>query len=209
MSHMQSDEKWRPFDKQHKTEVMGIVNVTPDSFSDGGAYNTVVSAVDHALALVNDGADILDIGGESTRPGADYVDEAEETNRVVPVIEALVEKTDRPVSIDTYKSKTAEAAVNAGASIINDVWGGLYDPEILDVAAATKAKLIITHNRKDRNYTDFMTDVCEDLRRQIEAAKKRGVQKEQIILDPGVGFAKSPAQNIEVIRHLDDIAVWG
>ncbi|MDZ5713816.1 dihydropteroate synthase [Jeotgalibacillus haloalkalitolerans] len=192
-----------------KTYVMGILNTTPDSFSDGGRFNTVDAAVAHAKQMAEDGADIIDIGGESTRPGYTPVSVEEEIERVVPVIEAVRREVDLPISIDTFKAQTAEAAVKAGAQIINDIWGAKYDPAIADVAAKHNVPIILMHNREKRDYEHFLTDVMRDLEESISIAKSAGVTDEQIILDPGVGFAKSFEQNVEVTREVDRIVAMG
>ncbi|WP_226647387.1 dihydropteroate synthase [Mesobacillus subterraneus] len=192
-----------------KTLIMGILNVTPDSFSDGGKYNHLENAVTHAKQMIADGADILDIGGESTRPGHERISEEEEINRVVPAIEAISREIRVPISIDTYKSKVAKSAVDAGAAIINDIWGAKEDPEIADVAAETGVPIILMHNRNDRNYSNFIRDVLNDLYESISIAKKAGVSDEQIILDPGIGFAKDLKENLEMMRHLDTLVSLG
>lgn len=192
-----------------RTKVMGILNVTPDSFSDGGRYNRLDAAVDRAHELVKAGADLIDIGGESTRPGYTPVPAEEEMERVIPIIEAITARMDVPISIDTYKAKTAKAAVNAGAAIINDVWGAKADPEMATVAAALAVPIILMHNRENMNYHSFMEDVKADLQESIDICVRAGVQKEQIWLDPGVGFAKTYEQNLEVIRELDQIVEMG
>lgn len=196
-------------DYADKTLIMGILNVTPDSFSDGGKYNHLENAVGHARQMIEDGADILDIGGESTRPGHKPVPAGEEISRVVPAIEAINKEIDVPISIDTYKAEVAKRAVQAGASIINDVWGAKADPEIADVAAETGVPIILMHNRKERNYTNFIRDVLNDLYESITIAKKAGVADDQIILDPGIGFAKSLTENIEMMRNLDTLVSLG
>jgi dihydropteroate synthase len=194
-----------------RTLIMGIVNVTPDSFSDGGKYNSVEQAVAHAKRLIAEGADLLDIGGESTRPGHESVSEEEELRRVIPVIERLRhEQLGVPISVDTYKAAVADAAMRSGAHIINDIWGGLEEPDILRVAAQTKAPYILMHNRKDMNYgEDFVQDVIADLSARIEAAIAAGIAPEQLVLDPGIGFAKTGAHNLELIRRLNEIAALG
>ena len=196
-------------DFTNKTLIMGILNVTPDSFSDGGKYNHLEHAVSHASQMVADGADILDIGGESTRPGHERISDEEEIGRVVPAIEAISKEVQVPISIDTYKSKVAKSAVDAGAAIINDIWGAKEDPEIADVAAETGVPIILMHNRNDRNYTNFIRDVLNDLYESITIAKKAGVSDEQIILDPGIGFAKDLRENLEMMRHLDTLVSLG
>ncbi|GAM11922.1 dihydropteroate synthase [Mesobacillus selenatarsenatis] len=196
-------------DFTNKTLIMGILNVTPDSFSDGGKYNHLDHAVLHAKQMIADGADILDIGGESTRPGHERISDEEEIGRVVPAIEAISKEVQVPISIDTYKSKVAKSAVDAGAAIINDIWGAKEDPEIADVAAETGVPIILMHNRNDRNYTNFIRDVLNDLYESITIAKKAGVSDEQIILDPGIGFAKDLKENLEMMRHLDTLVSLG
>lgn len=196
-------------DYGNKTLIMGILNVTPDSFSDGGKYNHVENAVQHARQMIEDGADILDIGGESTRPGYERISDEEEISRVVPAIEAITKELHIPISIDTYKSEVAKEAVDAGAAIINDIWGAKADPEIADVAAETGVPIILMHNRNDRNYTNFIRDVLNDLYESITIAKKAGVKDYQIILDPGIGFAKDLAENLEMMRHLDTLVSLG
>jgi dihydropteroate synthase len=196
-------------DFTNKTLIMGILNVTPDSFSDGGKYNHLDHAVLHAKQMIADGADILDIGGESTRPGHERISDEEEVGRVVPAIESISKEVQVPISIDTYKSKVAKSAVDAGAAIINDIWGAKEDPEIADVAAETGVPIILMHNRNDRNYTNFIRDVLNDLYESITIAKKAGVSDEQIILDPGIGFAKDLRENLEMMRHLDRLVSLG
>lgn len=190
---------------QKETIVMGILNVTPDSFSDGGKYNEIELAIQHAKKLIADGAKIIDVGGESTRPGAAKVDEEEELRRVVPIIKALANEIDVPISIDTYKSEVAKQAVEAGATIINDVWGAKKDPKIAEVAAAYQVPICLMHNRTNDNYYSLMSDLICDLVESIQIAKNAGVKDEMIILDPGVGFAKSAQQNLEVLNQLEQI----
>ncbi|PGL70799.1 dihydropteroate synthase [Bacillus sp. AFS055030] len=184
---------------------MGILNVTPDSFSDGGRYNEIELAIQHAKKLIADGAKIIDVGGESTRPGAATVDVEEELRRVVPIITALAKEIDVPISIDTYKSEVAKQAVEAGATIINDVWGAKKDPKIAEVAAAYNVPICLMHNRTDENYYSLMSDLVCDLVESIQIAKRAGVKDEMIILDPGVGFAKSAEQNLEVLNQMEQI----
>lgn len=192
-----------------RTLVMGILNVTPDSFSDGGRFNDVERALAHARQMVEAGADIIDVGGESTRPGFDYVEVSEELDRVMPVIRALVAECPVPISIDTYKSEVAEQAVAAGAHIINDVWGAKRDPRMAEVAARFDVPIILMHNRDNMDYTDFFSDMVRDLRQSVEIAMQAGVKPERIILDPGIGFAKTLEQNLETMRRLDDIVSLG
>ncbi|MED2944986.1 dihydropteroate synthase [Bacillus swezeyi] len=201
--------------KQHtlsyedKTLIMGILNVTPDSFSDGGKYNSIDRAVIHAKQMIEDGAHILDIGGESTRPGAEKVSVDEELARVIPVIEKLAQEIDVPISVDTYKAQVAEEAVKAGASIINDVWGAKADPEMAPVAAAHDVPIILMHNRPERNYTDLIPDMLSDLMECVSIAKSAGVQEHRIILDPGIGFAKTYQDNLAVMNQLERFSEFG
>ena len=192
-----------------RTYIMGILNVTPDSFSDGGKFNEIEAAVAHANKLVEDGADIIDIGGESTRPGAEYVTEEEEIKRVVPIIKAIKEQLDVIISIDTYKSKTAEEAVKAGADIINDIWGAKYDKNIAKVAAKYNVPIILMHNRQPKPYENLMKDVVVDLQESIDIAIEAGVKKENIILDPGIGFAKTYEENLIVMNNCEIIKEMG
>ncbi|NGQ96404.1 dihydropteroate synthase [Brevibacillus sp. SYP-B805] len=192
-----------------RTLVMGIVNVTPDSFSDGGRFFGVEQALAHARALVEAGADILDIGGESTRPGAEPVGLEEELDRVLPVIRALAAECPVPLSVDTYKAEVAEQAIAAGAHIINDVWGAKREPRIAEVAAKWDVPLILMHNREAADYTDFFSDMIRDLRESVSIARKAGLSEEKIILDPGIGFAKTLDQQLEVMRRLDDLVALG
>ncbi|WAA12360.1 dihydropteroate synthase [Fervidibacillus halotolerans] len=196
-------------DFSKKTYVMGILNVTPDSFSDGGKYSEIEKAVNHSKQMVASGADIIDIGGESTRPGFTPVSAEEEIRRVLPTITELVKEISLPLSIDTYKAETARKAIEAGAHIINDIWGAKKDPEIADVAARYEVPIILMHNRKEPNYDSFLRDVMYDLYESISIAKKKGVPDENIILDPGIGFAKTYEQNIELMKNLDKIVAFG
>jgi dihydropteroate synthase len=192
------------------TKIMGILNVTPDSFSDGGRYTAVVEAVRHAKQLVREGADAIDVGGESTRPGATLVSAEEEIERVVPIIERLVQEIDVPISIDTYKPAVARAALEAGASIINDVWGSKWgDQSMARVAFEYGVPIILMHNRENREYPHFIEDVVSDLQESIKIAHAAGVKDEYIWLDPGIGFAKDVAQNLELMNHLDVITRLG
>ena len=192
------------------TKIMGILNVTPDSFSDGGRYVDPEQAVRHALQMVQEGADLIDIGGESTRPGFEPVSAEEELCRVIPVIEALHRAAPHiPISVDTYKAEVARKAIEAGAHIMNDIWGGKKDPDMLDAAAELGCPIILMHNRKDMNYSDFATDVVQDLKESVELALKAGVDRKQIILDPGVGFAKNGPENLQIMTQLDRLVDIG
>ncbi|MBD1383196.1 dihydropteroate synthase [Metabacillus arenae] len=186
-----------------KTLIMGILNVTPDSFSDGGKYNCLKEAVKHAKLLVEHGAHILDIGGESTRPGADFVPFDEELERVIPVISRLANEMDVPISIDTYKAEVAKQAIEAGATIINDIWGAKADPKMAEVAAHYEVPIILMHNREKRNYEDLIPNMIADLRQSVDIVKAAGVQDDMIILDPGIGFAKTYEDNLVVMNNLD------
>ncbi|WP_191559224.1 dihydropteroate synthase [Metabacillus idriensis] len=192
-----------------KTFIMGILNLTPDSFSDGGKFNHVETALAHAEEMIANGADIIDVGGESTRPGAEYVDAAEEIKRVVPIIEKLSKSINVPISIDTYKAEVAEQAVIAGATIINDVWGAKADPNMAAVAAKYEVPIILMHNRAERNYEQLIPDMIADLKESVEIAKRAGVQDDKIILDPGIGFAKTQEDNLVVMRNLEVFAKLG
>lgn len=192
------------------TKIMGILNVTPDSFSDGGRYVDPDQAVRHALQMVEDGADLIDIGGESTRPGYEPVSAEEELRRIIPVIEALHRAAPHiPISVDTYKAEVAREAIRAGAHIMNDIWGGKKDPDMLKAAAELGCPIILMHNRKDMNYGDFTADVVRDLQESVELALKAGVAGERIILDPGVGFAKNLPENLQIMTQLDRLVGIG
>lgn len=199
----------KEFDFEKRTYIMGILNVTPDSFSDGGKFNEVEVAVNQAKKLVEDGADIIDIGGESTRPNAEFVSEEDEIARVVPIIEAIRKELDVPISIDTYKSKTAEAAIKAGADIINDVWGFKKDPKMARVAVEYNVPCILMHNREKKNYTNLMQEVILDLVESISIALEAGVSRDKIVLDPGIGFAKTLEENLKVMKNLEEIKYLG
>jgi dihydropteroate synthase len=199
----------RPFAWGARTYVMGILNVTPDSFSGDGLAGDVKAAAARAKAFENAGADILDIGGESTRPGAKPVAAEEEMQRILPVVQALTPATSLPLSIDTYKSPVAAAAVRAGVSIINDVWGLLHDARIGEVAAKRGSTLVVMHNQHGTQYEDFIPDVLQSLARSLELAYQAGVPREHIIIDPGFGFGKTPAQNLELLRRLEEFTMLG
>lgn len=193
-----------------ETFVMGILNVTPDSFSDGGKYNNVEAAVAQAKKMVADGAKIIDVGGESTRPGYERISDEDEIARIVPVIQALVAKVPAVISVDTYKANVARAAIEAGAHIINDIWGAQAEPEIAQVAADLNVPIILMHNRDNTNYgTNFWMTAKADLEKSIAVARNAGIPDNHIILDPGIGFAKTTAQNIEMMQHLEDLVAMG
>jgi len=197
--------------------VMGILNVTPDSFSDGGKYVEMDKIIAHANQMVADGADIIDIGGESTRPGAQLLPESEEIARVVPIIKALAKEISVPISIDTYKAEVARQAVLAGATYINDVGGAKFDEAMPQVMAESGAKVILMHNRSVKTvnsgaltkYEDVIADVKNELQESIDLVLKAGVKKANIIVDPGVGFAKDFDANIQVMKQVDQFKALG
>jgi dihydropteroate synthase len=210
---MQAGRVWqvghgRALDLAAGGHLMAIVNVTPDSFSDGGKHDSVEAAVSHAMACIGEGAAIIDIGGESTRPGAAPVSEAEEQRRVLPVIERLAAETDVLISIDTYRGGTARAAVKAGAHIVNDVYGLSYDPSIADIAAETGAGLCIMHTGRGRE-AEKLPDVIEDqflfYRKALAIADAAGVNRNTIMLDPGFGFAKSREEEAELMARFAEL----
>ncbi|MCM3729289.1 dihydropteroate synthase [Neobacillus cucumis] len=196
-------------DYSKKTIVMGILNVTPDSFSDGGEYNQIERAVEHAREMVTNGADIIDIGGESTRPGYTVISDEEEIERVVPVIKAISEQVPIPISIDTYKAEVAKQAIEAGAHIINDIWGAKADEKMAKVAADYNVPIILMHNRHERNYNSFLRDVLNDLFESIAIVKNAGVRDENIILDPGIGFARDYQENLLTMQNLEKFVMLG
>jgi len=192
-----------------RTLVMGILNVTPDSFSDGGRFNETDIATNHALQMIRDGADIIDIGGESTRPGSERISVQEELDRVLPVITALVD-SGAVMSIDTMRAEVARAAIAAGACMINDVSGGKSDPEMLDYVATLNTPYILMHWRGPSNimntltdYTDVVVDVTAEISQQVDLAVAAGIARERIAIDPGIGFAKTVEQNWPILKHLD------
>ena len=197
------------FDVKNQTYIMGILNVTPDSFSDGGKIKSVDAALKKAEQMQQEGAAILDIGGESTRPGYIQISDEEEIERILPVIEAVKRNLDIPISVDTYKSRVAEAAILAGVDLINDIWGLKYDAKMAELIAKHEVACCLMHNRVDTAYTDFLPDVLKDLELSLAIAKQAGIAEDKIILDPGVGFAKSYEQNLAVMRNLDKIKHLG
>lgn len=199
----------KAFDTEHHTYIMGILNVTPDSFSDGGCYDTLDAALFHAEEMLRDGADILDVGGESTRPGHVQITEEEEIARVVPVIERLKAKFDAPVSIDTYKSRVAKAALDAGADLVNDIWGLKYDEKMAGVIAEYNVACCLMHNREKAEYAHFIPEVLLDLEESVRLAKEAGIPDEQIMLDPGIGFGKTYEMNLEMLKNLMSLQSLG
>lgn len=199
----------REFDTEREMYIMGILNVTPDSFSDGGKYNQLDAALIRVQEMINQGADIIDVGGESTRPGYVQISEDEEIERVALIIEAIKARFDMPVSIDTYKAAVAKAAIEAGADLVNDIWGLKYDHKMAEVIAKSGVACCLMHNRKEQSYGDFLSDVVSDLKECVNMALKAGISKDKIILDPGVGFAKNYEQNLCVINNLEKICDIG
>ena len=188
-----------------KTYVMGILNVTPDSFSDGGKFNNIESALRRAGEMILEGADIIDIGGESTRPGHQSVDAQEEINRVVPVIERLAREINVPISVDTSKAEVAEKALLAGAHIVNDVWGLQKDERIAEVIFKYGAGVVMMHNQESKEYQELMGDIKKFLLKSIEIAQKAGICSECMAIDPGIGFGKTLEHNLEVMRRLKEL----
>ena len=195
----------REFLTTGKTYIMGILNVTPDSFSDGGRWNQLDVALRHVEDMLNEGMDVVDVGGESTRPGYTKISDQEEIDRVAPVIEAIKARFDVPISLDTYKSGVARAGIAAGADLINDIWGLKYDPEMARVIAEANLPCCLMHNRENASYAEFFPEMLEDLKETLRLADAAGVNRDRIILDPGVGFAKSLENNLECVRRLGDL----
>lgn len=199
----------KEFDVEHHTYIMGILNVTPDSFSDGGKYHSVEKALQHTQQMIMDGAAIIDIGGESTRPGYEMISDEEEIDRVVPVIERIRREFDIPISLDTYKAEVAKAGAKAGADLINDIWGLKYQQNIAKVIAENHLACCLMHNRRNMEYQDFLSDMETDLADSVYLAKKAGIDDDKIILDPGVGFAKSYENNLQAIASLERLRLLG
>lgn len=199
----------RDFDLGAHTYIMGILNVTPDSFSDGGRYQGIDKALFQVEKMLDEGMDILDIGGESTRPGYTFVPIEEEIRRVVPVIEAVKRRFDVPVSLDTYKADVAKAGLLAGADLINDIWGLKYDPEMASVIAKAGVPCVLMHNRKEPDYQDFLNEVRRDLEESAEIAHRAGIGRDKIIIDPGIGFGKTYEQNLMMIHNLEILKELG
>ncbi|MCU0535071.1 MAG: dihydropteroate synthase [Hydrococcus sp. Prado102] len=199
-----------------RTYLMGILNVTPDSFSDGGEFNNLETALVRAKRLIDEGADIIDIGGQSTRPGAAQIDLEEELNRVIPVIKALREAVSTPISIDTTRASVAQAAVDAGADIVNDISGGTYDSEMFPVVARLGVPFIMMHIRGTpqtmqqlTDYQDLIAEIIQFFEQQIDRATEAGIERSRIIIDPGIGFAKNYAQNLELLRRTNEFKALG
>ncbi len=209
-----TDRRWtlahgRHLDLGGKAQVMGVLNVTPDSFSDGGRYDALDRALAQAERMLAEGAVIVDVGGESTRPGADPVTAAEEQQRILPIIEALAGR-DCLISVDTYREETARLAVSAGAHIVNDVWGLQRDPAIARLAAETGAGLVIMHTGREREkLSDVIADQFAFLQKSLEIAEKAGVAREAIVLDPGFGFAKDAEENLQLMARFSELVAFG
>ena len=198
------------FDYGKRTYIMGILNVTPDSFSDGGDFSNIDIAVNHAKEMINEGADIIDLGGESTRPGHSYVDADEEKRRILPVIKRLKQEIKVPISVDTYKADVAQEALELGVEMINDIWGLTKDSNMANIVAKYDAYICIMHNQDGTEYNkDIMESIKEFLQDSIDLALKSGIKKEKIVLDPGIGFGKTFEQNLEVLKRLDEIKSLG
>jgi dihydropteroate synthase len=202
----------RCFQWGKQTYLMGVLNLTPDSFSDGGEFNSTTAALAQAQALVGSGADIIDVGGQSTRPGAEQITLAEELERVIPVVQELRPKITIPISVDTTRADVARAAVGAGADIINDISGGTFDSEMLPTVASLGVPIVLMHIRgnpqtmqQQTDYQDLMAEIYSFLRKQIATAKAAGIDAEKIIIDPGIGFAKNYEQNLEIFRNLQSL----
>lgn len=195
----------RIFQWGERTYVMGIINVTPDSFSGDGLGDDIEAVIAQAQRFADEGADILDIGGESTRPDAATVTVEEELRRVIPVIERLAGEVKLPLSIDTYHSEVAQRAISAGARMINDIWGLKHDPGLADIAARERIPIILMSNQRQTGSKDIIPDIIVDLRKSMDLAIERGVARENIILDPGIGFGKTVEQNLEILRRLEEL----
>ena len=192
-----------------RTYLMGIINVTPDSFSGDGLGSHVEAAVEQALRFQKDGADFLDIGAESTRPTAVPITAEEELDRLMPALEAIASRVSIPISVDTYKARVAQQAIQAGAVIINDVWGLKAEPALADVAAQAGVPIILMHNQETRSYENLLPEVTASLSRSVKVAVKAGVEESNIILDPGIGFGKTPDHNLEILGRLEEFKALG
>lgn len=197
------------FDLNNEAYIMGILNVTPDSFSDGGKYSEIDSALWHTEKMIKEGASIIDVGGESTRPGYTMITEEEEIERIVPVIEAVKNRFDITISLDTYKSQVALAGIKAGADLINDIWGFKYDKDMARVVADSGVACCLMHNKNEAVYTEYISDVLRELKECVDIAKNAGVAEDKIILDPGVGFGKTYQHNLEIINKCDKLLELG
>lgn len=192
----------RDFRTKGHAYVMGILNVTPDSFSDGGKYDQLDQALYHVEQMITDGMDIVDVGGQSTRPGYTQISVEEETERVVPVIEAIKSRFNVPISLDTHRSEVAKSGIAAGADMINDIWGLKFDENMATVIAEAGIPCCLGHNRKDIKYTNLIEEMLWDMESSLEMANKKGIAYDKIILDPGIGFGKTYENNLEIIDNL-------
>lgn len=198
------------FDYSKRTYIMGILNVTPDSFSDGGDFNNIDKAINHAKEMVKEGVDIIDLGGESTRPGHKYVEADEEIKRVIPVIKELKKEVNVPISVDTYKAKVADEALKLGVEMINDIWGLKKDKDMASTISKYDAHVCIMHNQDGTHYDgDIIEEMKKSLLESIEIGLNAGIKKEKIVLDPGIGFGKTVEQNLEVLKRLDELNSLG
>lgn len=197
------------FDLEQESYIMGILNVTPDSFSDGSRYQSLDAALRQTEKMVEEGAAIIDIGGESTRPGHEKITEQQEIERVVPVIEAVKERFDVPVSLDTYKYEVAKAGLAVGVDLLNDIWGLKWDDRLAPLLAEHQVACCLMHNRDNTEYTDFLSDFRQDMEETLRLAREAGIDREKIILDPGIGFGKTFAQNLSMMKHLEVMQEFG
>lgn len=204
---MKIGNKW--FDVKNHTYIMGILNMTPDSFSDGGYWNQLDRALYHAEEMIQQGATILDIGGESTRSGHTQVSDEEEIERVVPIIHEVKKRFDIPISIDTYKSNVASAAIEAGADMVNDIWGLKYDSNMAKLIAETNVACCLMHNRSEAVYQNFLQEVYSDLEQSVQIAKQAGISDDKIVLDPGIGFGKTLEHNLQLTNHMECLLKLG
>lgn len=195
----------REFKTGSRPYIMGILNVTPDSFSDGGSYTDIDKALAHTKRMIDEGADIIDVGGESSRPGHVKISEQEEIERSCFVIEAIKENFNIPVSLDTCKSKVAQAGILAGADLINDIWGFKWDDKMAKTVAASGVACCLMHNRHEDVYDDFVNNVVSDLQESIDIALSEGIPRDKIIIDPGIGFVKSTEENLIIMNNIDKL----
>ncbi len=199
----------RSFPIGERTYLMGILNTTPDSFSDGGRFNQVEKALAHGAEMMEQGADVIDVGGESTRPGHKQISEEEEIERVVPVIERIKRELPIPVSIDTYKSRVARAALEAGADMVNDIWGLKYDENMASLIKEFDVPVCLMHNKANTEYRDFLPEVLKELGESVALAKKAGISEDKLMVDPGIGFGKTLEMNLTCINHLEKFSSLG
>ena len=192
-----------------RTYIMGILNVTPDSFSDGGKHNQIDFAISQTERMIKEGADVIDVGGESTRPGYTKISDYEEIQRITPVIKEIKKRFDIPISVDTYKPEVARSALENGADMINDIWGLKYHTDMANIIQACNASCCLMHNRNNTDYKSFVDDVISDLRASIDIAYSAGISQNKILIDPGVGFAKSYEQNLEITNNLERLHALG